>query len=359
MDTLDRIKGSLLGGAAGDALGYPVEFVPDHAIRDFYGPEGITAYRNGQGWISDDTQMTLFTAAGILSGDGFSGVRHRVAAAYQDWLITQRHYQQQPSPDSTGLMALPQLYARRAPGLTCLLALETREKEPQAPEDYTAEPLNDSKGCGGVMRVAPLALRFRLGDNYGGSLSALDREGAQLAAITHGHSLGYMPAAAMTHILARILEGRLSLEDITAVPHRQGPAAGGPAAGVGPLLQTGHRGQGALRQAENLPQGVLLRLAGQAIAAALAGDAVHQSRPAQQGHDLAGVFVGDLLTPGHVPHGDVAVAAVLRQVHHHPQGIAALAGNDHVTPSGSFRRSCSPPGTCCGHTRCRGGHSSP
>ena len=218
MDTLDRIKGSLLGGAAGDALGYPVEFVPDHAIRDFYGPEGITAYRNGPGWISDDTQMTLFTAAGILSGDGFSGVRHRVAAAYQDWLITQRHYQQQPSPDSTGLMALPQLYARRAPGLTCLLALETREKEPQAPEDYTAEPLNDSKGCGGVMRVAPLALRFRLGDNYGGSLSALDREGAQLADITHGHSLGYMPAAAMTHILARILEGRLSLEDITEFP---------------------------------------------------------------------------------------------------------------------------------------------
>ena len=100
MDTLDRIKGSLLGGAAGDALGYPVEFVPDHAIRDFYGPEGITAYRNGQGWISDDTQMTLFTAAGILSGDGFSGVRHRVAAAYQDWLITQRHYQQ-PCPSCT------------------------------------------------------------------------------------------------------------------------------------------------------------------------------------------------------------------------------------------------------------------
>lgn len=215
MDTLDRTKGSLLGGAAGDALGYPVEFMPDHAIRDFYGPEGITAYRDGQGWISDDTQMTLFTAVGILSGDGFSGVRHRVAAAYQDWLITQQ-YQQQPSPDSTGLMALPQLYARRAPGLTCLSALKARRQEIQPPEDYTAEPLNNSKGCGGVMRVAPLALRFRPGDNYGGSLSALDREGAQLAAITHGHSLGYMPAAAMTHILARILEGRLSLEDIAA-----------------------------------------------------------------------------------------------------------------------------------------------
>ena len=33
----------------------------------------------------------------------------------------------------------------------------------------------------------------------------LDLEGAQLAAITHGDSLGYMPAAAVTHIISRIL----------------------------------------------------------------------------------------------------------------------------------------------------------
>lgn len=30
-------------------------------------------------------------------------------------------------------------------------------------------------------------------------------EGAQLAAITHGHSLGYMPAAVLVHILHRII----------------------------------------------------------------------------------------------------------------------------------------------------------
>lgn len=36
-------------------------------------------------------------------------------------------------------------------------------------------------------------------------IDALDREGAELAAITHGHSLGYMPAAVLTHILRRIV----------------------------------------------------------------------------------------------------------------------------------------------------------
>jgi ADP-ribosylglycohydrolase len=44
MNTLqDRIRGSFIGGAAGDALGYPVEFLKDFKkIRDVYGENGIT-----------------------------------------------------------------------------------------------------------------------------------------------------------------------------------------------------------------------------------------------------------------------------------------------------------------------------
>ena len=66
------------------------------------------------------------------------------------------------------------------------------------------------------MRVAPLALKYRVGSNYRGSLEDLDLEGAQLAAITHGHSLGYMPAAVLTHVIGRILEarGQVELEEI-------------------------------------------------------------------------------------------------------------------------------------------------
>ncbi|MBP3633765.1 MAG: ADP-ribosylglycohydrolase family protein [Oscillospiraceae bacterium] len=66
----DRVKGSLIGGAVGDALGYAVEFSPLSAIREKYGPEGITQYEldpeSGKALISDDTQMTLFTANGLL-----------------------------------------------------------------------------------------------------------------------------------------------------------------------------------------------------------------------------------------------------------------------------------------------------
>lgn len=51
------------------------------------------------------------------------------------------------------------------------------------------------------MRVAPLGVsRYTVMP-----IDALDREGAELAAITHGHSLGYMPAAVLTHILHRIV----------------------------------------------------------------------------------------------------------------------------------------------------------
>ena len=50
------------------------------------------------------------------------------------------------------------------------------------------------------MRVAPLAVNYQLKD-----IKKLDMEGAQLAAITHGHSLGYMPAAVLVHVINRIV----------------------------------------------------------------------------------------------------------------------------------------------------------
>ena len=68
---LDKIRGSLFGGAVGDALGYPVEFLPWGRIQKNYGKQGITSYEldpeSGTALISDDTQMALFTANGILS----------------------------------------------------------------------------------------------------------------------------------------------------------------------------------------------------------------------------------------------------------------------------------------------------
>ena len=53
MNTLqDRIRGSLIGGAIGDALGYPVEFIYSfEEIQKRYGERGITRLDTNQHWL--------------------------------------------------------------------------------------------------------------------------------------------------------------------------------------------------------------------------------------------------------------------------------------------------------------------
>lgn len=127
-----RVRGCLLGGAIGDALGYPIEFDSLDRIRAAHGPRGVTGLvPDGDGVVgrvSDDTQMTLFTVEGLqqaharerLKGIG-GGWPRLVRWAYGRWLDTQT----QPGPAADvhgGLAAQSWLYARRAPGNACLRA---------------------------------------------------------------------------------------------------------------------------------------------------------------------------------------------------------------------------------------------
>ena len=109
-----------------------------------------------------------------------------------------RHERNTEEGGYSWLLDVPELYSRRAPGNTCLSALE-QEEAGISYEDYIEAKRNHSKGCGGIMRVAPIAVNYRT------DMERLDLEGAQLAAITHGHSLGYMPAAVVVHIINRIV----------------------------------------------------------------------------------------------------------------------------------------------------------
>lgn len=219
MNKLDRIRGSLMGGAAGDALGYPVEFWGEGRIFDVY-EEGIRAYAlqvdRGLAVVSDDTQMTLFTAASLLYAlrrQKRSGVpadfRRYTMLGYLNWLHTQyeRYSEETRIPeDLTGevsacLRDVAELYVPRAPGNTCLSSLIGRRKQLEMGKwvtDYLADPLNDSKGCGGIMRVAPIGCT-----DWDASRAAM--EAAQNAAITHGHSLGYMPAAVLAYLVNRLV----------------------------------------------------------------------------------------------------------------------------------------------------------
>lgn len=202
-------RGCLLGGAVGDALGAPVEFMKLEEIRSRYGPHGITEFSSVYGKlgaITDDTQMTLFTAEGLLrakcraSHKGVCSIESVVHHAYLRWLRTQGG---QPSkelePPDGWLFGVRELHACRAPGNTCLSALS-------APEPGTREePRNDSKGCGGVMRMAPAGL-VQDADSF--------ELGCDLAALTHGHPSGYLAAGAFAAIIRELIEGRSLLEAV-------------------------------------------------------------------------------------------------------------------------------------------------
>ena len=207
MRDLNKFQGCLIGGAIGDALGYAVEFLPAFAIFKKYGENGIIEYelRHDIAEISDDTQMTLFTATGLLFGTtrgmtrGIMGdYADYINSSYMDWYRTQT--EKYPLPEGyhySWLVNIPEMFSRRAPGNTCLSALE------QGGNGTLENPINQSKGCGGIMRVAPIGLYFC--DKQHES-EKIDIIGAKAAALTHGHELGYIPAAMLVHIILRISE---------------------------------------------------------------------------------------------------------------------------------------------------------
>lgn len=156
---IDKARGCLIGGAAGDALGYAVEFSTLSGIIKKYGPVGITAFdtdSSGIARFSDDTQMTLFTSEGLMTAamkgeaNNPKAVSDYISEAYLAWLETQTGFQL-PLP-SSWLTHVRDLWARRAPGNTCLSALSALKD---------GRPVNnDSKGCGAVMRIAPIGIFY-------------------------------------------------------------------------------------------------------------------------------------------------------------------------------------------------------
>lgn len=196
MRDTNKILGCLIGGAAGDALGYAIEFDSENIIFSRYGASGITEYSlvDGKAIVSDDTQMTLFTAEGIhLAADpmNYTDYINGMFDAYQEWLHTQTSGRK-GRKKNLWLTDIRELNERRAPGITCLNALES------GVFGNIYEPINNSKGCGGVMRVAPIGLYYSPDEI---DWQEIDLRGAQAAALTHGHPLGYISAAGLVHIV--------------------------------------------------------------------------------------------------------------------------------------------------------------
>jgi len=204
LEKLERIKGCMIGGAIGDALGWPVEFLEISEIKNKYGVNGIVDLvitSEGNAEITDDTQMTLFTAEGLLRAETRSirkGICHApsvIQNAYLRWLNTQGYDQIKEKEwiYDGWLITHNDLFHKRAPGNTCIQALNSNEM------GLVDHPLNESKGCGGVMRVAPVGLFLDVENAFD--------TGMDCAALTHGHPTGYLVAGMLAYIIALLVKG--------------------------------------------------------------------------------------------------------------------------------------------------------
>lgn len=198
---VERLLGCLLGGAVGDAFGYAVEFKSLLQIRKQFGPGGLQqpVYQDGRLVVSDDTQMTLFGLEGMVRALRSGGsadhdkLIEEVRLAYLDWLDTQSG--KSPKAKLHGSIAKsPALRVARAPGNTCLSALR------KGGRGTLIESINDSKGCGAVMRVAPFAF---LSEDHDAVFDIAARAGA----LTHGHVDGWSSGAVLAGILHQLRAG--------------------------------------------------------------------------------------------------------------------------------------------------------
>ncbi|WP_206750222.1 ADP-ribosylglycohydrolase family protein [Cryobacterium sp. TMT1-3] len=316
----DRVRGCLVGGAIGDALGYPVEFWSAERILASVGAAGVLHYlalpNRSLGVVSDDTQMTLFTADALARDSTRASdppaTRNALARAYLDWYDTQNGWENRPMREAatSALMSERWLYVRRAPGNTIMGALsQITDRTLSVPDAQ-----NDSKGCGTVMRSAPFGLVLRW------SPETVFAAAASAAAITHGHPVAHVAAGALA-LLVRLLAagGDLELSVLAARDYaasQEGYRLTLTSESLDQALRLSHTASPTLATVESLGAGWIAEEAlGIAVYCALAFPAAHQVMEAltlavthSGDSDSTGAICGNILG---ALHGESALPSAL------------------------------------------------
>lgn len=206
-----KFRGTLLGGACGDALGFPVEKLTVRRIAAQFGPFGLRtmvrkAKNKRRAIVSDDTQMMLASADGLLwaaakdlpTAEGlyrgymrwyYCQTGEEPRKGQRTWLRRQAH-----EKDFCLIRELF-MHTRRDPEDVSLTALngETRGS--------LSSKLNDSKGSGVLLRTVPIGL-YRAGDG-----ESAFHEGMESAALTHSHKTALIAAGAAAALIAFVVGG--------------------------------------------------------------------------------------------------------------------------------------------------------
>jgi ADP-ribosylglycohydrolase len=200
-----RVRGALLGGAIGDALGAGVSGLTLENIRGTYGGDGIAdplPAHGRRGAVTAATQLTLFTVDGLIRAQvrRDTGAWHPptdIHRAYLRWAATQRDWGPDERRKDNGWLAREEwLYTRRdAPPATLLGLGDEQLGTLDSPKNPTA------RDGGALVRSAPFGLLV------GWEPALVCQLALECATQTHGHPTAYLSAGAFAVIVHGIARG--------------------------------------------------------------------------------------------------------------------------------------------------------
>lgn len=194
---MDRYEGAMIGVAVGDALGAPLEFMSAGEIRRKHG--GPVREMIGGGWldvepgeVTDDTQMTLAVAEGIVMP---TGGMFQIGENFLAW------YRTHP----------------KDVGGTCAAVLEEMSRNrPDSGDDWRRAALRlyertngKTAGNGALMRTVYPALWYK------DKTTAIQRA-VEIGQMTHHHGVSDQTISAYTEAIHTIVNSDASTEDARA-----------------------------------------------------------------------------------------------------------------------------------------------
>jgi ADP-ribosyl-[dinitrogen reductase] hydrolase len=193
---LDRIMGSMVGMAVGDALGHPFEFMPAQDVpTDTYFDLNTFKFKNEsnafhlqRGQWTDDASMGLCMADSLILRRGFSGGDMRV----RFWCWWNRGYNNAFRKDSTRNNSVG-LGGNISKSLSDLSTLRPGQLPPAA---YQAR--GEDAGNGSLMRFTPVALFY-----HKASLDELYHQSRASSYTTHPGIIAAEACTLLAHLIVR------------------------------------------------------------------------------------------------------------------------------------------------------------
>ncbi len=216
---MDKFEGAFFGSALGDAFGYPLMNMSFEEICETFEKNGAkelaVSRKTGTALFTEATQMSLFTADGILWAHNEhaeyenSAVANYVFYSYQLWLYMQtktiagREYEwlfdKTKNPNMSSLLKSKGLGKQRRLNNANIDALLDVKNNAFG---TLSRRVNNNIDNGAVKRVAPAGLF------YGQSSDMAFRMGCDIGAITHSHPDGYLPCGVYASIVAELMEDK-------------------------------------------------------------------------------------------------------------------------------------------------------